>query len=199
MRTIEKALIKEGYEVLNIDYPSRKMPINDIASLIFNQIKKLPQTNKSIHFVAHSMGCLIVRALLAKNLISNVGNIVFITPPNQGSEVADFLKNNFLYQHFYGPAGSELTTEVARHNPFPKIGYHFGVIAGSVCLDPISYFILPKGNDGKVSIESTKLEGMCDHIVLPCSHSFAIQNNEVIKQIKFFLKKGKFDREIESD
>ena len=195
MYAMEKALLKEDYQVLNIDYPSRKKNIAEITKFIFDKLNRLSQQNENrLHFVAYSMGCLIVRELLAKYPIANIGNIVMLAPPNHGSEVADFLKNNFLYKHFYGPAGLELTTHFATNNPFPKMQYVFGVIAGNICLDPISYFILPKGNDGKVTIESTKLEGMSDHIVLPYSHAFIMMHPTVINQVKFFLRNRRFKR-----
>lgn len=193
MKTLEKAFLKEGYQVINIGYPSRKKHIQDITPLVFDEINKFTQaTNGKMHFVAYSMGCLVVRELLARHPIANIGNIVLLAPPNHGSEVADFLKDNFLYQYFYGPAGYELTTHFARQNPFPSIPYPFGVIAGNVCLDPISYWVLPKGNDGKVTIESTKLEGMRDHLVLPCSHTFIIYNKTAIEQTSYFLKNSQF-------
>lgn len=193
MNAMEKALLKDGYQVLNIDYPSRKKPISELATIILNEINSSPVIgDNKIHFVVYSMGCLILREMLAKSSIINIGNIVMLGPPNHGSEVADFLKNNYIYKHFYGPAGQELTTDYARHTPFPKMRQAFGVIAGNICLDPIAYFILPKGNDGKVTIESTKLEGMTDHIVLPCSHTFLMSNAAVIKQIKYFLKHRTF-------
>lgn len=194
MKTLEKAFLKEGYRVINIGYPSTKKHVHEITPLIYDEINRLsPDVNSKLHFVAYSMGCLVVRELLAQHPLANIGNIVLLAPPNHGSEVADFLKDNFLYKHFYGPAGYELTTHFARQNPFPTIQHTFGVIAGNVCLDPISYFILPKGNDGKVTIESTKLEGMSDHIVLPCSHTFIIYNKTAIEQTSYFLKNRQFN------
>lgn len=193
MHALEKALLKENHHVVNIDYPSRKKSIPELAFIIFKELSKLSsENNGKLHFVAHSMGCLIVRELLAKYPFANIGNIVMLAPPNHGSEVADFLKDNILYKHIYGPAGAELTTYFSRENPFPNIQHTFGVIAGNQCLDPLSYFILPKGNDGKVTIESTQLEGMSDYIVLPCSHSFIMSNKAVIEQVKYFLRNGKF-------
>lgn len=193
MNALQNALLNDGYQVLNIDYPSRKKRICELASTILDEINRSTKISENIiHFVVYSMGSLILRELLAKSPIINIGNIVMLAPPNHGSEVADFLRDNYLYKHFYGPAGQELTTEHARKTPFPKIQHAFGVIAGNVCLDPLSYFILPKGNDGKVTIESTKLEGMLDHIVLPSSHTFIMSNPAVIKQVKHFLKHRAF-------
>lgn len=194
MSALEKALSKEGYHVLNIDYPSTKKNIAKLSFIIYEKIKKeCLERDTKIHFVAYSMGCIIVRQLLTKHQVSNVGNIVLLAPPNHGSEVADYLQNNLLYKYFYGPAGLELTTHTARTNPFPPLQHSFGVIAGNVCLDPLAYFILPKGHDGKVTIESTKLEGMSDHIIVPCSHTFIMRNKAVIEQVLHFLRKGKFN------
>lgn len=193
MKAIEKSLIKEGYQVWNIDYPSRKKHIADLATFVFNEITARSQDNNTIlHFVVYSTGAIIVRELLAKHTLLAIGNIVMLAPPNQGSEVADFLDKYWLYRYFYGPAGSELTTYHAKSNPFPKMQHTCGVIAGNFCLDPFSYFILPRPHDGKVTIQSTKLEGMTDHIVLPCSHTFIITNKKVIEQIQYFLKHRKF-------
>ena len=194
MKKLEKALLQEGYSVVNIDYPSRKHTIAEIADMVFKIVHNVSEKNKGkIHFVCYSMGCLVVRELLAKYDISQVENIVMLGPPNQGSEVADFLKDNFLYKSFYGPAGQELTTAAASKNPSSLLQYSIGIIAGNVCFDPICYFILPKGHDGKVTIESTKLEGMRDHIVLSCSHTFMITNKEAIAQVKYFLKHSRFN------
>lgn len=194
MKALENAFIKDGYRVINIDYPSRKKPIQEIASIIYNELHPFSQETKGkLHFVAYSMGCLVVRELLAKYSFANIGNIVLLAPPNHGSEVADFLKDNFLFKSFYGPAGLQLTTHFALQNPFPKIQHTFGVIAGNACIDPLSYLLLPSGNDGKVTIESTKLEGMRDHIVLPCSHTFIIYNKAAIEQTKYFLRHSQFN------
>jgi pimeloyl-ACP methyl ester carboxylesterase len=192
MKALEKALSQDGYNVINIDYPSRKQSTNTCAKSIVDEIKKFCGPEDKIHFVAHSMGAIIVRQLLAAEPIANIGNIVLLGPPNHGSEIADFLHQWVLYKQFYGPAGQELTTIYAQKTPFPAISQSFGVIAGNLCLNPFSVWILPTKSDGIVTIESTKLSGMLDHIVLSCTHSFMMMNKKVIDQVLFFLKNSKF-------
>lgn len=196
MRRLENALKAEGYSTLNIDYSSRKQDLLASVSDIYQQLHAIyHQPDLKLHFITHSMGGLIVRQLLATYPILHIGRIVMLAPPNQGSEVADFLKNNFLYQWFYGPAGQALTTMAAKTDPLPIIDApaELAIIAGNRCLDPICYFILPSENDGKVTIESTKLSGMKDHIILPVTHSFLMYNKQVIHQAIYFLKYGRFD------
>jgi pimeloyl-ACP methyl ester carboxylesterase len=197
MLRLEKALSKEGYQIINMDYPSRKSTISDISNMIFKKLNLInKESNLKVHFVGFSMGCLVIRELLGKNELPNVGNIVLIGPPNHGSQVSDFLVNNIFYKAFFGPAGQQLTTNFAKNNPFPSLQHTFGIIAGNVCLDPFSYFILPKENDGKITVESTKLEGMKDHIIIPISHTLMVFSNEVIKQVIYFLKYSHFKHQV---
>lgn len=194
MRHLEKALVNLEYQVMNIGYDSRKKSISSLASDIYQHIQPFCNNKDYVlNFVTHSMGGLVTRQLLAHFNIHNVGRVVMLAPPNQGSEIADFLNNNFLYKLIYGPAGQELTTHTAKTKPFPNVSAQVGIIAGNRCIDPISYFILPSKHDGKVTIENTKLKGMSDHIVICASHSFIMHNKNVIYQVIYFLNQGKFE------
>ena len=48
-------------------------------------------------------------------------------------------------------------------------------------------------NDGLVSVESTKLANMKDHIVLEVGHASIRYDKEVTNQILYFIKNGRFD------
>ena len=199
MNRLAKALAQADYHVLNIDYPGRKKTVKELVSFVYQQIQTLPSTYpKPLHFVAHSMGNLIIRELLARYDFPAVGYIVMIAPPNQGSEVADFLKNYLLYQHFYGPAGQELTTEKAQTNPFAHLQYPFGVIAGNRNILPLTGLLFSQDHDGLVSVPSTKLKSMQDHITLPCSHAFIMQNQKTITQVLHFLQLGQFNHDYDT-
>lgn len=201
MATLASFLEKNGFDTLNITYPSRRLPIEKIADFVEKEITEHLNNNPCdrIHFIGHSMGGLIIRTLIDQCMESlpTLGRIVMLATPNHGSEVADTIGRLWPYKYVYGPAGQQLSTyytkEVMDQLTFPK-DIDLGIIAGtSWWLDPFSHLIMFNGpSDARVSVESTKLKGMKDHICLPVTHSFMMYNPKVKKQVLHFLKNGKF-------
>lgn len=193
MRKLARFLRTQGYEVLNHDYPSTRFTLEELMEQTHYQIGDYIKKYDHVHFVGYSMGGLLVRALLNKYKPKNLSNVVLLAPPNNGSEVADFLKNNWLYKKLYGPAGQQLTTNQTQLTDLlGKVDYKVGVIAGSFSIDPISSLLLEKPHDGKVSVKSTMLPGMTDHIIVSASHTFFPHNKAVHQQTLYFLKNGRF-------
>lgn len=190
---LANALSQAGYETFNLDYPSRQENLADLAQEIYHQLQPLLNQNRLCHFVSHSMGSLVLRELLSQYTLPKLGRIIMIAPPNHGSEVADFFHHWFFYKKFFGPAAQQLTTRAAKNYPNEEINYELGIIAGNCCLDPFCAFLLKKPHDGKVTVESTKMKGMKDHIVLPAIHALIMRNKKTIYQVIHFLKNGKFD------
>lgn len=193
MKKLAVYLEKDGYDVINLNYPSTTYKIEELTEIINEKISKRVTDDKKIHFVGYSMGGLMVRALIHKYNYKNLGKVVQLAPPNQGSEVADFVKNFWPYRKIFGPAGQQLVTDQsATKHLFGEVSYELGIIAGNATIDPISSLIIPGENDGKVSVKRTKLVGMKDHIVVRVSHTFFPSSKEVQKQTLHFLNYGKF-------
>lgn len=194
MKKLESYLTVHGYSVINLNYPSTKYPLETLIDLTYQDIEaRTPDKTRKIHFIGYSMGSLVVRGMLSKYAPPTLGRVVLLAPPNHGSEVADFIKNNPLYKIIYGPAGQQLITDQTAISPlFSKVDYEMGIIAGDRSIDPISSMLLPGKNDGKVSLESTKLSGMKEHIVVHATHTFFPGNKEVLEQSCYFLQHGKF-------
>lgn len=195
MAKMEKDLTRRGYTVLNVNYDSRTYDIATLAERMHADIEKFnADKTRKIHFAGHSMGALVIRAYLARHKPDNMGRLVAIGSPDKGSEVADFLARFKLYHYFYGPAGGQLTTTASLSDIIGKPDYETGVIAGDRTIDPLSSLIIPGNDDGKVSINSTHIDGQKDHVVLHANHATMPMNAAVIIETAHFFRYGFFKR-----
>ena len=194
-RKLAKILSLQGYRVVNLSYPSTKASIEVLAQDIIKQsLQQCPGVVK-VHFVTHSMGGILLRQYLADNTIEKLANVVMLGPPNQGSEVVDKLKAIPLFRWINGPAGMQLGTDSkAIVNSLPDANFSLGIIAGNRSINFLLSTLLPAVNDGKVTVAATKLAGMQDHLVLPVTHPFMMNNKQVTQQTLQFLKFACFYR-----
>ncbi len=195
MIKLSEAIDKAGFKAVNYNYPSTKYTIEKLAkNTVDNALLRCPK-DAEIHFVTHSMGGILIRQYLKENTINNLGHVVMLAPPNKGSQVVDKLHNVLGFKLINGPAGMQLGTgKLSLPNRLGPANFDVGIIAGSRTINLILSTMLPNPNDGKVSVENTKLEGMSDHIVISATHPFIMNNKAAIKQVVFFLKHGKFRR-----
>ena len=192
MNAMEKALKASGFRTLNLDYASRRKPLDQLAVDIHPSILDFANSlGGDLHFVGHSMGGLLARVYLAQHRPKRLGRVVMLGTPNQGSEVADTLRDLAIFRRFFGPAGQQLTT--SPDAALAAIDYCVGIIAGNRSIDPISStFVLPRPNDGKVSVAKTKLAGMSGHVVVGASHPMLTRKQAAIEQTIAFLHTGRF-------
>ncbi|CAO4165561.1 esterase/lipase family protein [Methylorubrum extorquens] len=194
LRPLERRLTRAGYVTLNLDYPARRLGLADIAELIAPTVAAFGEDVTRLHIVTHSMGGLVARVLLARRRPDNLGRVVMLGPPNGGSEIADALHRFAAYCRFFGPAGAELGTErgAAQARLFGRVDYPLGIIAGSRSLYPLASLLLPRPNDGRVTVARTRLDGMTDHIVLPAAHPTMMWNRRLAAETLHFLREGRF-------
>lgn len=199
MNALAKSLQKENFLVYNIDYPSRKKTIEELAETVVKQGLDYCEQHQAekIYFVTHSLGGLLVRYYFSKYPTDKLTRVVMLGPPNKGSQVADNLQSWEIFKSINGPAGQQLSTSAESFvNQLPAANFDVGIIAGTKTFNPILSLMLPNPDDGKVTLENTKVEGMKDFIALPVTHTFMMKNKKVIKQVVHFLRNGQFDHEL---
>lgn len=195
MKSLEFALKKASFRVVNARYPSTQKSIEQLTPYVGRAAQKC--SGDRLHFVTHSMGGILVRAWLRENRPANLGHVVMLAPPNQGSEVVDSFGGRGVIG-MLGPAARELGTGA---DGLPrKLGpanFSLGIIAGDKSSNPLFTSKLKGPNDGTVTVASTKLQGMRDHVTLHVGHTFMMNDPLVIAQVLTFLRKGRFDHGLE--
>jgi len=196
MNKIVAALSRASYRAINIDYPSTQQ---EIRSLVRDYVTPavahcLRQGASKIHIVSHSMGGILIRDYLQQNTLPQGSRIVMLSPPNHGSEAAEFLKRFGVFRWLLGPAALQLgngTNSVP--NTLNPIAYELGILTGNKSSDPWFAWLMSGPNDGKVSVESAKLPEMTDFRVVNCGHTMIMRSGTVIQQIIAFLRLGRFE------
>lgn len=144
MNKIYKDVKKEGFFVENYAYPGLYVELDTIGKNLYLDI--MDDGVDSVSFVTHSMGGLVVRAMLKysgtdKNF-PKIYRIVMIAPPNRGADIADFFKTTDGIKVLLGPNVEKMETDstsYANQLPIPcntEIGIIIGVRKkeGTICL-----------------------------------------------------------------
>jgi triacylglycerol lipase len=196
MNKMQRELEAAGFATANIDYPSREYTVEDLAEMVVPEGIEACSTTDSvdtIHFVTHSLGGILLRQYLSEHAIEGLGRVVMLGPPNQGSAAVDELRDVPGFDWLNGPAGYQLG-KGSESVPL-RLGpadFELGVIAGNRTIDPVTSAVLENPDDGRVSVEDTKLEGMADFVVVEHSHAFMMRMRKPIELTIRFLRTGRF-------
>ena len=194
MVDMARSLRSAGFSTCNQGYPSRDYTIEALAPYVASAVQRGRAAGfEQIHFVTHSLGGILVRYYLTLSAHNMPGSVVMLAPPNHGSKVVDALESVPGFSELMGPAALQLTTDLnSLPNQLPDVGLPTGIIAGDRSSDPWFGVLFNTASDGKVSVPSTQLMSMRDHIVLPVGHTLMMHDDEVQKAVLNFLQYQSF-------
>ena len=194
MAILGSRLESEGYRVVRFGYPSTNEPLDALVADLESEVGQCCGADaETVHFVTHSMGGVLVRAFLAERPQVHRGRVVMLSPPSQGSEIVDAFGTTPLLRSLLGPAGSRLGTDAAGiARQLPPIRFSVGIITGDRSLNPLTSWLIPGPDDGKVGVDRARLDGAADFLVLPTTHTFIMNRLDVAEETAHFLRQGRF-------
>jgi pimeloyl-ACP methyl ester carboxylesterase len=190
MEPLTRELDRQGFSTLNVPYPSTRLPIPELIQRIRSEVEKIAN-DEPVHFVTHSLGGIIARAMLADAPSWKSGRLVMLAPPNGGSEIVDWAASHPVIRQFLGPAGRSLGSQGFPSSlpPLPD-GLEAAVIMGRRCSIPMFKNLLESDNDGIVSASKGKIEGLRGFTVIDADHTFIQMHPEAIRLTLEFLTTG---------
>lgn len=195
LRPMARFLQDKGYHCVIVGYPSTRLSVPVIATEYMPERfeKYLADRQRPVNFVTHSMGGIILRQYLHSIGLARLARAVMIAPPNHGSPVAEHLHRYSAFRWYFGPAGCSLNEgEASVPLHLPAADFDVGVIAGDLSLDPWFDPLFDGPHDGKVSVESARLEGMRDFRVVHYSHYGIHRQRSVYAMVLAYLHNGSF-------
>ncbi|ETD81206.1 esterase/lipase family protein, partial [Rhodobacter capsulatus] len=157
---LERVLEARGRRVVNLGYPSTRETVAQLADRIeagFAACGPGP-----VDVVTHSMGGILLQIWAERGENApRIRRAVMLAPPNGGSEIVDTFRDQAWFGWMNGPAGLALgtgATDAPARLAVPR--FDFAVIAGSDSLNPITSWLIPGPDDGKVSVASAKQAGV---------------------------------------
>jgi hypothetical protein len=195
MRPMAEALQTAGFTTANVDYPSQSGSVEELAPIVVGM--GLDECRAAgalrVHFVTHSLGGILLRYQNEQSPIEDLGRVVMLGPPNQGSEIIDRTRDWPGFEIFTGDAGAQLGTNTeSMPSRLGPVNFELGVIAGTGSINVFSSAMLPDPDDGKVSVASTRVEGMDDFLIVGNSHRYITRSDVVIRNTREFLQSGAF-------
>ncbi len=201
MESMAEYIAKQSdYGVLNFSYASTRSTLADDAKSLGKVLSHLEGVEE-IHFVAHSMGNMVVRHLLGDQMAAanglgvdhRLGRIVMLAPPNNGAALALRFKSNPIFKVIFGTGGQQFTKNwetLRKHLLTPPC--QFGIIAGGAADSDGRNPLLDGDDDMVVTVAETRLPGAHDFVIVPVAHTF-IMNDEKVQQYTLrFLQHGYF-------
>ncbi len=186
---LRRRLAAAGYRLRSYRHPTI---FGEFSSSVARLAETLAaETSPQLHLVAHSLGGVLVRHLVAAYPDLCRGRIVTLGTPHTGSAVARALASHRGLARLTMGSSREVLAQTPP--PLPH-GCELGSIAGD---HAIGVGLLLPGRaaicDGTVGWDETQCPGQADHLTLHSSHFGMLWQQESARQVAHFLAHGVFD------
>ena len=167
MIALQRRLEAHGFTVHGFGYPTVHPSLEANAKALAQFIERVP--GDTVHLVAHSLGGVLIRAMLDQRIPARLGRVVTLGSPLRGSQIGARVTRLPGGRRIIGQAIIDLNAR-GGFRDWPS-AVPAGSIAGRV---PFGTGWLVGGifeaNDGTVAVAETRVPGLADHIVLPVTH-----------------------------
>jgi pimeloyl-ACP methyl ester carboxylesterase len=189
MIALQRRLEAGGFRVRPFGYPSVKRSLEANAAALASFLEHSP--GDIVHLVAHSLGGVVIRAMLERGIPARLGRVVLLGSPLRGSRIGARVTRLPGGRRLIGRSIIDLNARGGFDEWVP--GVPAGAIAGRI---PFGTGWLVGGifeaNDGTVAVSETRVPGLSDHIVLPVTHFALPWSRRVSTQVQHFLEHGRF-------
>jgi pimeloyl-ACP methyl ester carboxylesterase len=182
MWPIARRLKRNGYRVRNWGYRSLGQHVETHADRLGRELAALDRelAGGKIHLVTHSIGGIIVRAMLADVDLHNLGRVVMLAPPHRGSHIARKLNP---YIGWLTPSLSQISDSTDSFvnrlpNTLQQKGIEFGIVESA--------------KDRVIVQGGVYLEGYRDYARVDGHHGVLTWYSRTIQYVENFLAYGRF-------
>jgi pimeloyl-ACP methyl ester carboxylesterase len=184
----QRWLSRKGYDVRLFSYPSVKGGMRENAEALGRCVASTG--GDRIHLAGHSLGGLLILALLARQADPRLRRVVLMGSPCMGCHAATTVAG---WPWVGGIVGHTLKDWLASPRPHVPASIEAGVLAGNLGIG-LGRLVpgLPKPSDGVVAVAETRLPEATDAIVLPVSHAGMLVSRACAGQVAAFLESGSF-------
>jgi len=192
MVALQRRLAPRDFQFHFFSYRSITHSLADCTAALRKFVAEVP--GDTVHLVGHSLGGVLICAMLEAQVPARIGRVVCLGSPLKGSRTAAQVLRWPGGQRLIGRCLADVNARGGLNAC--RAGVAVGSIAGRLPFGVgrlLGTFKEP--NDGTVAVTETVIAGLTDHVVLPVSHVALLWSARVATQVEHFLDHGRFHRE----
>jgi pimeloyl-ACP methyl ester carboxylesterase len=172
-------LRRAGFDVRTFSYATRE-GLHANAARLHAFLGSI--SDGTVHLVGHSLGGLVIRALLHHFPATRLGRVVTLGSPHRGSAAAQRLARGRIGRALLGKSVLEVVAGVPHAWSAPAC--ELGTISGTMPIGIGRWMLaLPTPHDGTLTCEETSFTGACAQRQLPVTHTGMLTSRAVAQAV----------------